>query len=80
MRDIEPEHPHEAGIEERIPDKLQVEGAELLANESRPLLREQGFSDREIDEWALTYIAREHSGDVDSFVAWIGRQEARSAG
>lgn len=75
MTDIEPEEPHEAGVRERVPDKLQVEGAELLANDARQRLQDQGFSDRQIDRWALTYIAQEHSGDVESFIEWIGRRD-----
>lgn len=76
MTEIRPEHPHDAGIRERVPDAMQLEGAELLANQARPRLRGQGFTDDEIDEWALTYIALEHSGDVERFVAWIRREEA----
>lgn len=80
MQSLIPEHPAEAGVEEEIPDQSHVEGAELLANEARAVLREQRFADDEIREWAWTYIADEGSGDVESFLTWVadreyGRQE-----
>lgn len=75
MKDLKPEHPQDAGVESRLPDFSHIEGAELLANEARDLLRSQGFTDQEIEEWAHTYIADEHSGDVASFVQWISQQE-----
>ena len=75
MMDLRPEHPHDAGVPELDPPPLQYEGAELLANEARPLLHRKGFTDDEIDEWARSYIALEHSGDVPSFVTWIERLE-----
>jgi hypothetical protein len=81
MSEPKPEYPDEAGVEEELPDVMQVEGAELLANEARPQLRALGFTDEEIDEWALTYIAMEGSGDVDSFIDWITQEElAHGAG
>ena len=72
MPQLIPEHPHDAGIAEETPDLAQLEGAHLLANGARPYLSDCGFSERQILEWAETYIAREGSGDVDSFLAWIG--------
>jgi hypothetical protein len=75
---LEPEHPHDAGIPEEVPDMSHIEGAELLANESRAALIEQGFTDDEIDEWALTYIAEKGSGDRESFIEWIASQERRT--
>jgi hypothetical protein len=75
MDHLEPEHPRDAGVPEQIPDVMQFEGAELLANEARAQLRNDGFTDREIDEWAQTYIVIEHSGDVESFLVWIRNQE-----
>jgi len=79
MGQLKPEHPADVGIENRIPDASHIEGAEILANESRRLLRRQGFTDREIEEWALAYIADEHSGDVASFIEWINDQESHHA-
>ena len=75
MAKLQAEHPHDAGVEERFPSPAQFEGAELLANEARPTLRDMGFTDAEIDEWAWTYIALEHSGDVQTFVDWIQHME-----
>ena len=78
MKNIQPEHPHDAGIEEETPDQSHMEGAELLANEARPMLRARGFSDDEIEEWAWTYISEEGSGDVASFIDWIVARERTS--
>jgi hypothetical protein len=72
---LDPEHPHDAGIPEEIPDDSHIEGAELLANETRSMLRTRGFTDDEIDEWALTYIAEVGSGDSESFLSWMEEKE-----
>ncbi len=66
-----PKHPDEAGTAREVPELAQIEGAHLLANEARPFLKGCGFTDRQILAWADTYIAKEGSGDVESFVAWI---------
>jgi hypothetical protein len=71
-----PQHPHESGVVEEIPELAQIEGAHLLANAARPFLAGCGFSDRQILEWADTYISQVGSGDVQSFVAWIHEREA----
>jgi hypothetical protein len=73
---LEPEHPHDAGVEEQIPDLSYIEGAELLANETRQRLTAQGFTDDEIDEWAMAYIAEKRSGDAGSFLAWMAEKES----
>jgi hypothetical protein len=75
MMRLTPEPPEAAGIPEETPPLMQIEGAELLANRARNRLRADGFTDDEVDEWALTYITEEGSGDVDSFVEWIARAE-----
>ena len=72
MVQLTPENPRDVGVDELIPDLGQLEGAHLLANEARPHLHECGFSDDQILHWAETYIAREGSGDLASFLAWIG--------
>lgn len=69
--ELKPEHPHNAGVEEQVPELAQIEGGRILANEAASSLRELGFTDTEIGEWALTYIAIQGSGDVDSFLTWI---------
>lgn len=73
--DLKPEYPRDAGIAEKMPEPLQYEGAELLANAARPRLRAVGFTDDEIDVWARSYVSYEHSGDVDSFIHWVERLE-----
>ncbi len=75
MKDIEPERPEEAGVEETTPPTMQVEGASGLANDARPLLEGKGFSEDEIRRWANTYIAEVGSGDLESFVAWIDERQ-----
>jgi hypothetical protein len=75
---LEPEHPHDAGLQEQVPDLSHIEGAELLANETREDLTRQGFTNKEIDEWALTYIAEKGSGDRASFLAWMADKENRA--
>lgn len=71
-----PESPEEAGVAPRVADASHQEGAHLLANEARPRLEDAGFSDRQVLTWAETYLESEGGGDVDSFIAWIERQEA----
>ncbi len=73
--ELKPEHPHEAGVEELVPELAQIEGGRLLAHEAAASLRELGFTDDEIREWALTYIATRGSGDLESFLAWIREME-----
>ena len=69
-------HPHEMGIEEACPELGQIEGAHLLANAAREFLRDCGFDDDQILEWAETYIAELGSGTVETFVKWIHECEA----
>ena len=73
--ELKPEHPHDAGVEETVPELAQIEGARLLANEAADVLGEAGFSELELEEWALAYIEQMGSGDLDSFVEWIREQE-----
>lgn len=72
---LKPEHPHDAGVDEQTPELAEIEGGRLLANEASGILRELGFTDQEVGEWALTYIATRGSGDLDSFLAWIRDME-----
>ncbi len=71
-----PDHPHDVGVEEICPKLAQIEGAHLLANAAREFLRSCGFDDREILEWAETYISEVGSGSVETFVAWIHECQA----
>ena len=67
-----PESPAQAGVTEEIPSELgQIEGARMLGNDARDRLRADGFTDRQIDQWAETYVAENGGGEVDEFVAWI---------
>lgn len=74
--DLEPEHPEEAGVDQKTPDRSRVEGAHLLASQARDRLAREGFAEDQILDWAETYIAEEGSGDVDAFIDWIGRRES----
>ncbi len=71
-----PKRPHEFGVDSEVPELAQIEGAHLLANEARAFLAGCGFTDRQILEWADTYISRVGSGDVESFIDWIHDREA----
>ena len=55
---VVPERPRDADVPEEVPEDLgAIEGARVLGNEARPRLRADGFTDRQIDEWAETFIA-----------------------
>jgi hypothetical protein len=77
MTDLTPEEPHEAGVPEKLADTSHEEGARILGDEARERLKDRGFSDEQIREWAETYIAEEGSGSVEGLIEWIGRQEHR---
>jgi hypothetical protein len=71
-----PESPAQAGVTEEFPAELgQIEGARMLGNDARDRLHADGFTDRQIDQWAETYVAENGGGEVDEFVAWIRAQE-----
>jgi hypothetical protein len=48
----------------------EVESARLLANQARPTLGAEGFSDERIDELASAFIARNIGESVEEFVRW----------
>jgi hypothetical protein len=76
MDDLIPERPRDAGVPEEVPDDgSTIEGARLLGNEVRDRLHADGFTDRQIDQWAETFIAEVGSGSGDDFIAWIAREE-----
>jgi hypothetical protein len=75
VTDLTPEEPHEAGVPEKLADQSHEEGARILADEARDKLKDRGFTDEQIREWAETYIADEGSGSVEDLIEWIGRQE-----
>jgi hypothetical protein len=73
--DLTPERPRDAGVPEEVPEELgQIEGGRTLANEARERLRNDGFTDDQIDEWAEAFIAEKSSGTVDELIAWISRE------
>ena len=67
--------PEAIGVDTTHPELAQLEGAHLLANHARSFLEHCGFTDKQILHWALSFIAQEGSGDVESFVAWIHDRE-----
>jgi hypothetical protein len=73
--DPAPADPEKAGVQPETPDAMQLEAARLLANDARDELRDRGFGDEQIDEWAKTYVAEHGSGDVPTFMAWIAQAE-----
>jgi hypothetical protein len=75
VTDLTPEEPHEAGVPEKTADAHHEEGARILADEARERLKDRGFTDQQIREWAETYIAEHGSGSVDGLIAWIAEQE-----
>ena len=77
MSDLTPEEPHEAGVPEKVADVSHEEGARILADEAGKQLKERGFTDEQIREWAETYIAEEGSGSVEGLIDWIARRERR---
>lgn len=74
-RDLRPETPAEAGVDEKTPDESRVEGAHVLASQARPRLSRQGFDEDEVIRWAETFIAEQGTGDVDAFLTWLARKE-----
>ena len=57
------------------PEAAEVESARLLANQARPELGAEGFSDQRIDELASEFIARDIGEGLEEFLRW-----ARSEG
>jgi hypothetical protein len=76
MDDLNPERPRDAGVPEETPESVTaIEGARTLANEARERLREDGFTDDQIDQWAKTFITENDAGSVEDFITWIRLQE-----
>jgi hypothetical protein len=48
----------------------EVESARLLANQARPTLGAEGFSDERIDELASAFIAKDIGTSVGEFIRW----------
>ncbi len=82
--DITPERPEAEGLTRPELTTEEVEGAHLLANEARARLRADGFTDSEIDGWAITYYTMapggRDEGDVDGLIAFIAAEESEGQG
>ena len=52
------------------PEASEVESARLLANQARPELGAEGFSDQRIDELASEFIARDIGEGLEEFFRW----------
>jgi hypothetical protein len=63
-RPVEPEPPNPALISE------EIERAHLLADDTRPLLEPEGYSNQRIDELALAFVANRVGHTVEEFRAW----------
>lgn len=73
--DLSPASPHDVGVGEADPDSAHAEAAHLLADAAGPALRDRGFTDAQINEWADAYLRAEGSGGVDGLIAWIEARE-----
>lgn len=74
---IKAQSPRRAGVESRVPRRMEIEGAHILADEVRRRLRREGFTDDAIDRWTDTFISEEGPGeyDVEDLIRWIRRKE-----
>ena len=52
------------------PEASEVESARLLANQARPELGAEGFSDQRIDELASEFIASDIGEGLEEFLRW----------
>jgi hypothetical protein len=52
------------------PEAAEVESARLLANQARPELGAEGFSDQRVDELASEFIASDIGEGLDEFLRW----------
>lgn len=77
-RDLVAEGPRQAGVRRSEVDVSHLEGAHVLAEEVRPRLRAQRFTDEQILDWAKAFLASEHSGGDVEFLAWVKRKEQAS--
>jgi hypothetical protein len=64
-----------------VADVREDERARRLADEARPFLQAEGFSNRRIDQLARTFVER-GTGEDEEFTAWAlaeGRYRPRAA-
>jgi hypothetical protein len=74
-RDLEAESARDEGLPEPEPRIEDVEPIHLLANEARPMLAGEGFTDEQILSWAEAFFAQHREGDAHELVAWIRSQQ-----
>jgi hypothetical protein len=48
----------------------EIESAHLLAQEARPFLEEEGYSNQRIDELALAFVANHVGQSREEFITW----------
>jgi hypothetical protein len=70
-QELVPEPPEDEGIHPPEPRIEDVEPIHLLANEARELLKDDGFTNEQILEWAEAYFAEHSEGDAGDLVVWI---------
>jgi hypothetical protein len=73
--ELVPEPPEDEGIQPPEPRIEDVEPIHLLANEARELLKDDGFTDEQILEWAEAYFAEHSEGDARDLVVWIRNRQ-----
>lgn len=74
--DLKPENPADEDISTQYPDADQQEGVHLMANQAGERLKDKGFSEEQIFEWATAYMAEEDAGTVDGLVDYIRAKES----
>jgi hypothetical protein len=62
------------------PQAAEVESARLLANQAKPELKETGLSDEDIRRLADEFVARDRTGDDETFVEWARHRCAEHSG
>lgn len=72
---LRPARPSAVGVDENVPDISRIAAARVLANEALDVLAPRGFTDEQLRLWAEAYLFEEHSGDLESFLAWIATKE-----
>jgi hypothetical protein len=58
----------------REPEVSEVESARLLADQARPELGAEGYSDQRIDELASEFIASDIGEGMEEFLRWAHAQ------
>jgi hypothetical protein len=59
------------------PEAAEVESARMLADDAKPVLRDEGFSDERIRQLADRFIAEDRGEATDDFVDWARRAGPR---